>query len=193
MTMQHLKHGAWLFSGAMLYAVARYNIFGEVAWANVPAYVSNKALSWTGLVLFGLSLVSRDKADRRGYGTLAVAATGTHVLMSLLVLNPAYFAKFYGEGGRLNGIGEASMLAGVAGATLLGALFAANLNGGQSGASLRSGWGRAVLCCSALHVLIMGAAGWLTPAQWPGYFPPISLLSFLTAIYFLYRRQQRKT
>lgn len=189
--MKHTKHAMGLFFAAMIYAVVRYNVFGEVSWANVPVYVTNKALSWAGLVLFGLSVVSRDKADRRGYGTLAVGAILAHVVMSVLVLNPAYFAKFFSESGRMNGMGEASMLAGVLGCVVLGGLFTANLQARETGPSLRAGWGRAVLWFSAIHVLTMGFSGWLAPSGWAGYLPPITLWSFLLALYFLMIRGRR--
>jgi cobalamin biosynthesis protein CobD/CbiB len=186
--MKHLKHATWLFVAAMIYAVMRYNVFGDVAWANIPVYVTNKAISWTGLALFGLSVVSREKADRRGYGTLAAGAILSHVVMSVLVLTPAYFAKFFSVSGRMNGVGEASMLAGVLGLVVLAGLFAANLQAREAGPSLRAGWGRAVLWFSAAHVLIMGLSGWLSPSGWPGYLPPITLWSFATAVYFLLAR-----
>lgn len=186
--MKHTKHAMGLFFAATIYAVMRYNVFGDVAWANAAVYVTNKAISWAGLVLFGLSVVSREKADRRGYGTLAVGAILAHVVMSVLVLTPAYFAKFFAESGRMNGVGETSMLAGVLGFVVLAGLFAANLQAREAGRSLRAGWGRAVLVFSAAHVLIMGVSGWLAPSGWPGYLPPITLWSFLTALYFLRAR-----
>ena len=191
--MKHTKHAMWLFFAAMIYAVMRYNVFGDVAWANIPVYVTNKALSWAGLALFGLSVVSRDKAERRGYGTLAVGAILAHVVMSVLVLNPAYFAKFFSESGRMNGVGEASMLAGVLGCVILAGLFTANFQAREAGPSLRAGWGRAVLWFSAAHVLIMGFSGWLAPSGWPGYLPPITLWSFVMALYFLLARGRRGT
>lgn len=190
--MKPTKLATWIFFVSLAYAVARYNVFGTVAWANVPVYVCNKAFSWTGLILFGLSLISREKEARRGYGTLAVATITAHVAMSALVLNPAYFEKFFAATGRMNPVGELSMLAGVLGALLLWALFTVNLQRSEEGASLRAGWGRAILWLSGIHVLVMGFAGWLTPGKWPGYMPPISLLSFLTAAWFLYRRGRRR-
>jgi len=189
--MKHTKHAMYFFFAAMIYAVVRYNVLGEVAWANVPVYVTNKGLSWAGLALFGLSVVSREKVDRRGYGTLAAGAILAHVVMSVLVLSPAYFTKFFSESGRMNGVGEASMLAGVLGCVVLGGLYTANLQAREAGASLRAGWGRAVLWLSAVHVLIMGFAGWLAPSGWPGYLPPITLWSFLMALYFLLARGRK--
>lgn len=172
-----------------LYAVIRYNVFGDVAWANVPVYVFNKALSWTGLVLFGMSVVARDKAHRQYYGLRAFAAVLVHVVLSLMILNPRYFDKFFADSGQMTAMAELSMLAGAAGLLFLAGLF--YLNGQPrkaEGASLKAGWGRAVLWCGAVHLVAMGYAGWLAPRDWQGYLPPISLLSFLVALFFLYQR-----
>jgi hypothetical protein len=39
------------------------------------------------------------------------------------------------------------------------------------------------LAATAGHVLVMGLSGWLTPANWPGGLPPITLLAFLVAVW----------
>ncbi|MCP5115457.1 MAG: hypothetical protein GY953_31915 [bacterium] len=38
------------------------------------------------------------------------------------------------------------------------------------------------LACVAAHLGVMGFAGWITPSEWPGSMPPITLLGFLAAI-----------
>lgn len=174
------------------YALLRYVVFHDVPLANVPLFILNKAISWTGVILFGMSLLATDKTDRRHYGTLAFAAIIAHLVMSLMVLNPHYFAKFYGENGRMNAMGEWSMLFGVCGLIFLGGLFFVNLAGsGGAGSSLKAGWGRLVLWFAVLHVGVMGFAGWLTPGTWPGYLPPITLASCVIALYYLYVRGRR--
>lgn len=181
-----------LLAVALAYAILRYPVLGDTPWANVPLFVLNKALSWAGLVVFGMSLVSREKALRRYYGVRATALLAVHILLSLLVLNPAYFPRFYAETGRLTATAELSMLAGVLGAALLGGLFYLNGQGQKAvGRSLRAGWGRAILWCGALHVAAMGYAVWLAPETWPGYLPPISLLSLVAAAWYLHRRSRQ--
>lgn len=181
-----------VFGCTLAYAIVRYNLCGDVPWSNVPVYVVNKSTSWTGLILFGLSLLSRKTELRRYYGTRAVVATVAHVVMSILVLDPPYFSKFFGVDGRMNAIGESSMLAGVAGFLVLMGLFFVNQQGKPGGSgSLRTGWGRLVLWCSGAHVAIMGVAGWLRPETWPGYLPPITLLSFVTVGIVLVSRRRR--
>ena len=174
------------------YALLRYVVFHDVPLANVPLYILNKAISWSGVILFGMSLLATGKNDRRHYGTLAFAAIIAHLVMSLMVLNPHYFAKFYGENGRMNAMGEWSMLFGVCGLLFLGGLFFINIAGKSgTGSSLKAGWGRLVLWFAVLHVGVMGFAAWLTPGTWPGYLPPITLASCVTALYYLYVRGRR--
>ena len=175
-----------------IYSVIRYAVFSDVPAMNIPIYVFNKAVSWSGVIYFGLSLVAREKDVRRHYGTWAFVAIVAHLIMSLMVLTPHYFGKFFAESGRMNFIGELSMLAGVIGTLFLGGLFVINLGGkSDHGKSLRAGWGRLVLCTAAVHVAVMGFSGWLTPSAWQGYLPPISLLSFMVAVFFLAIRGRR--
>jgi len=176
------------------YALLRYVVFHDVPLANVPLYILNKAVSWSGVILFGMSLLATSKGDRKQYGILAFATIAAHLVMSLMVLNPHYFAKFYYESGRMNAIGEWSMLFGVCGLLFLGGLFFVNMGGNHNtGTSLKAGWGRLVLWFAVLHVGVMGFAGWLKPDTWPGYLPPITLASCVTALYYLYVRGRRSS
>ncbi len=89
---------------------------------------------------------------------------------------------------------EVSMLAGVLATVLMCALVLAAPVLGESRASskgsLRLGWGRMILILGAVHVFFMGYAGWMTPQDWPGYMPPITIISFVVAIVFLVRRRK---
>ena len=53
--------------------------------------------------------------------------------------------------------------------------------------------GRAVLICGAVHVALMGWDIWFAPEKWEsyGHLPPITLLSFVTAVVFLFLRRRR--
>lgn len=177
---------AAVFGLTFLYAIVRYVFFHDVSWENVPLYVLNKSVSWSGVILFGCSIIAKDNSRRRELGVVSAAAILAHLIMSVMVLEPAYFDKFFHPDGRMNAVGELSMLAGVVGTIALAGLFAANMGDHRdSPRSLRRGWGRIVLWSAIVHVTIMGYAGWLAPGDWPGYLPPITLLSLLTGLYFL--------
>ena len=74
-----------------------------------------------------------------------------HIIISFLLFRPEVYDKFFAGDGTINAIGEWSML-------------------------LES-LGIAALTLSALHVTIMGFEGWLTPREWPGGMPSITLVS----------------
>ncbi|MBA3974912.1 MAG: hypothetical protein C0504_11935 [Candidatus Solibacter sp.] len=38
------------------------------------------------------------------------------------------------------------------------------------------------LALTAVHCLVIGLPGWLTPSKWPGSLPPITFMGFLTAL-----------
>ncbi len=142
---------------AAAYAMARYQVFGGVPWSRLPLYTLNKAVALSAAVLFA-----------RGAGRPALWLATLHALMSLALLAPSYYPEIYLDGA-LDLTGELAMLAGCLAFALclVPALTA--------GKPLRN----AMLAAAAAHVCVIGFKGWLTPRAWPGYMPPITLLSFL--------------
>jgi hypothetical protein len=114
-----------------------------------------------------------------------------HVLCSFALLNENYFGKFYDQG-KLNLIGELSMLFGIIAFVVLiihnYRELISNLTSEEYILPLKTNslriLGRIFV---AVHLITMGIKGWITPATWPGYLLPISLLSFLIlAVSFFY-------
>lgn len=197
-------HPALVSLGVLLasfaYAALRYVVFGDVSVDQLPVFVMNKALSIAGLVLIALAVGARPIAgavpaaswlrrDRRALGMAGLAFAGVHTVLSLLLLDPAYFGKFYAAGaGRMTLAAELSMLAGAVALALL--VWQSRITcGGTAGddASRRASacrrWlGTGVLALAGLHVGFMGLPGWFTPADWPGGLPPITLLSTGVAV-----------
>jgi len=162
--------------------------------------VMNKALSWAGLATIGLSRLLGHAAARKQAGLIGALMIGLHVVMSMLVLKPEYLRKFFDSmNGKLTGAGEASMLTGVLGLGFLAWLLwatAEQANGSSDSngnVSLLPWVGRAVLICGALHVALMGWDIWFAPEKWAnyGHLPPITLLSFVTAVVFLVLRRPK--
>jgi hypothetical protein len=94
-----------------------------------------------------------------------------HVLLSLAILSPPYYPKFFGPA-TLNATGEITILAGVLATYCLWAA--------------RREPARQVLLAMAVsflgvHLVSMGWNSWLQVGEWPGKMPPISMLSFLLA------------
>ena len=196
-----LKWVAVIFSVCLIYSFIRYITLGPEDVSQLPLYVMNKALSWAGLATIGLSRLLGHAAARKQAGLIGALMIGLHVVMSMLVLKPEYLRKFFDSmnGMKLTGAGEASMLAGVLGLGFLAWLLwatAAQANGSSDSngnGSLLPWVGRAVLICGALHVALMGGDIWFAPEKWAnyGHLPPITLLSFVTAVVFLALRRRK--
>mgnify|MGYP001161289967 FL=1 len=196
-----LKWVGVIFSVCLIYSFIRYITLGPEDVSQLPLYVMNKALSWAGLATIGLSRLLGHAAARKQAGLIGALMIGLHVVMSMLVLKPEYLRKFFDSmnGMKLTGAGEASMLAGVLGLGFLAWLLwatAAQANGSSDSngnGSLLPWVGRAVLICGALHVALMGWDIWFAPEKWAnyGHLPPITLLSFVTAVVFLTLRRRK--
>ena len=196
-----LKWVGVIFSVCLIYSFIRYITLGPEDMSQLPLYVMNKALSWAGLATIGLSRLLGHAAARKQAGLIGALMIGLHVVMSMLILKPEYLDKFFDpmNGMKLTGAGEASMLAGVLGLGFLAWLLwatAAQANGSSDSngnGSLLPWVGRAVLICGALHVALMGGDIWFAPEKWAnyGHLPPITLLSFVTAVVFLALRRRK--
>lgn len=180
-----------IFALTFWYSIVRYIVFKGVAVEQIPVYITNKAISWTGLILLGLApLVGVER--RRSLGQAGFLLVLLHVILSLMIINPVYFGKFYGENGFLSWLAELSMLAGAVGTVLLFRLFVHVGENTEQNGSLIPGLGRLILVLTGAHVGFMGYRGWTDISHWPGYLPPITLLSFLTVIVLLGLRQLRR-
>ena len=202
---QQTEHAFVLKSVAMIitfcfgYANLRYVVFGPEGLAHIPLYIMNKALSWSGLFIIGLSKVLRRSEISRMAGLIGAVLIGMHVVMSLLILRPEYLGKFFNslDGMRMTWNGEFSMLFGVLGLVFLMCLVwnTATVHKGVNKLSeIKSIFPRPInmlLFCGALHVVFMGWDEWFELGKWAkfGYFPPISMLSFFTAVIFLFARK----
>ena len=194
-----LKWVGRIFAVCLIYSILRYITLGPEDLSQLPLYVMNKALSWAGLATLGLSRLLGQAAARKQAGLIGALMIGLHVVMSMLILKPEYLRKFFDSmnGMKLTGAGEASMLAGVLGLGFICWLLWATAEQADSqkttngGGSLLPWLGRAVLICGALHVALMGWSVWFEPEKWAnyGHLPPITLLSFLTAVIFLLLRR----
>jgi len=180
---------------SLVYAVLRYNIFKGVSFEHLPLYVLNKVFSLAGLGLIAMACLGSERARRRELGYLGLVLVMLHFLISIVILTPEYFGKFFIKSGKMTWQTELSMLAGILGMLFLLWLFVASLKDViqlPAQRSLVPGLGQAVLFFTALHVFAMGSFGWLSVDAWPGYLPPITLISFLVALGALLRRQAER-
>ena len=159
-----------------IYAVLRYTICGPVELVHLPSYLLNKAtaMSSVGFLMLMAMAQMRQQPERMKYwGRMAMHTVCVHVLLSLALLSPERYPKFYADG-QLILSGELTVLLGCLAAYCF-IMLACKSDWMQRYTSLyRQG---ALLLISG-HLVCMGLSGWLTPSYWHGGLPPISLLSF---------------
>lgn len=174
----------------LAYAVLRYHIFKGVEWDHFPLYISNKAIAWTALILLGVSLTLRGRtslAVRRICGLYGFYLGTLHALISFIVLRPNYFPKLFNEG-QLTLLAESSMLAGIIGFTFMMRYQFMRLEPSAKNipANAKRNIGVALIAFTFLHTTLLGWKGWWDVSAWPGYLPPITILSSITALVFLF-------
>ena len=186
----------------IMYATMRYIVFKGVDPIHYPIYILNKVTStaglffiaisyaWTKTSWFKLRHTTQDASFIQFNGLLGFSLSAMHVFMSLIILNPTYYPKFY-DGEMMNFNGELSMLMGVlciffftipAITTIPFMQEAVGIKKWQK----RQRMGYYGLLTALLHVVIMGFSGWLKVETWPGYLPPLTLLATIIAIVPLY-------
>jgi hypothetical protein len=162
-------------AASLLYATARYNIFKKVPWADWPIYTVNKALALAALILMLASLRGMIAGRRIGRVMMwAGTCAFLHIILSLTLLDPAYYPKFF-AGAKLNATAGISLLIGAAAAVAmeLGARKSGSWSSRQRVRTLA-----AIALAGGLHAAIPGTGTWFAPADWPGGLPPITLISF---------------
>lgn len=160
---------------ATVYTVLRYVTFGEVSLEHLPVFLLNKSISFAAVIcLFITSVYSMrtDSAAARFWGTATLHLAYIHVVLSLCILTPAYYPKFFDET-RMNARGEITMLAGVL--AIYGFWYVTRGHDFLLQRPVMK-WVSCGLVC--VHLIAMGYSGWASVYTWYGYMPPVSLLSF---------------
>jgi energy-converting hydrogenase Eha subunit A len=195
--MRDLRLAAWVLAASFGYAVVRYHVFGSVSAEQLPIFVANKAISVASLVLLGLSRLVDEKPRRKWLGFVGLAGALIHLMMSLLVLAPAYLPKHFKPDGMMQWNVEASILAGVLSlVALLWLGFAAGthpIERQRPTTSLVLRLGRIALGLTAVHALLLGYSTWAAVDQWPGSLPPITMISFGIAAAMCVLPRRRRT
>ncbi len=168
---------AWIAGISALYATVRYNVFKGVPWSDWPHVIGNKILAITSLLLIATAIwrLRHRRQPIRNLIGLGSALAVAHSLLSVALLDPIYFEKFY-VGVKLSPPAGASLLVGSVGMALL------LLGKGRPGSSAPHASGLdlgLIAFLSGGHAALPSTAGWLYPLSWPGGMPPITLISFV--------------
>ena len=159
------------------YAFVRYVVLGPVPLDQVPLFILNKSVSVAAIVLFALSLALHQRGSKptraiaRGFGLAGTWMIFGHVLASIALLAMRPFEAFYIEPGRLTVRAQFALLFGVIGVC---ALAWQHIHATHKNAR----WVRRIIVALGVaHVAAFGCLGWLTPENWHGSLPPITLLA----------------
>ena len=182
----------------MVYAILRYHIAGDVAWAHFPLFILNKATSLAAVIFVACSYLvgkiirwhDHDRPLRlvviKFCGLMGFFMAGGHAFLSLCLLSPAYYGKYFAPDGRLNLTGELALTLGVVALFLLMApaiatipMMAKAIGGKRWKRGQRMGY--VTLLLVVCHLVVLGLKGWLKPKGWPAWIPPISLVAVVAA------------
>jgi len=194
---------------ATVYAILRYHIFKGVEWSHFPLFIMNKILSFSGFILLVASLALEPVYRKQGatwfstrkfLGRTGMVLIIIHILVSFLLFRPEVYSKFFNADGTINTIGEWSMLMGALGIAaylIMHNTFSKPEEGnGFQKLVMSPAFGITALSLSALHVAIMGFEGLLTPGEWHGGMPSITLVSvsvFVIALVVFAAGQKKST
>lgn len=194
-----------VFGLCLAYAFLRYNIVRSVPFDNLPLYIANKAVALSATILIGLSFLLGPLARfwpnqfvphlylRKHLGVIGFGMAALHAIISMVLLNPAYYGKFYAASGKFNLIGESSLLFGILAFSIFSAISITSLpplekhmHPDQWKLVQRFGYLAYVLVL--LHVGIMGYQGWFSPDSWKYGLASITLISSLFIVFVLIMR-----
>jgi len=188
-----------IFGFSVAYGVIRYHFAGDVPWRHFPLFILNKATSLAAVIFVACSYLigkiirwhDHDKALRpvviKFCGLMGFFLAAVHAFFSLCLLSPAYYGKYFDDGGRLNLQGEVAMTVGVLALFFLLSPAVTTLPmmpkaiGGQRWKrSQRAGY--VALTLVVVHLVVLGVKGWLAPQGWHGGMPPVSLVAVVAAL-----------
>ena len=210
------KWFAVIFGISLVYAIIRYHLVGDVAWQNFPLFILNKIISLSAVAFVACSYLigkifrwhDHDKALRlvviKFCGLMGFFLAGIHAIMSVFVLTPGYFSKYFDDSGRLNLQGELGMAVGIVALFFLMSpaittlpMMAKELGGWRWKRTQRVGYIALILV--VIHLITLGLKGWLSTEKWPAGILAISLIAFIVAVIPLVvkrklvsKREQRK-
>jgi len=201
------KWFAVVFGVSLAYAVIRYHFAGDVAWRHFPLFILNKATSLAAVLFVACSYLigkiirwhDHDRSLRlvviKFCGLMGFFLAAVHAFFSLCLWSPAYYGKYFDDGGRINLQGEVALAAGIVALFFLLAPAITTLPGMPKAIG---GWrwkrsqraGYITLTLVVVHLVILGLMGWLAPRGWHGGIPPVSLVAVVAALVPLFVKRK---
>ena len=197
-----------VFGFSLAYAVVRYHLAGDVPWRHFPLFILNKATAFAAVIFVACSYLvgkvirwhDHDKQLRlvviKFCGLMGFFLAGVHTIFSLCLLSPAYYGKFFDDGGRLTLEAEIAMSVGAIAIYFLLSpavttlpMMAKAIGGVRWKRSQHAGY--TALALVVAHLVAMGYKGWLAPQGWHGGIPPVSLVAVVVALVPLLVKRKR--
>lgn len=187
----------------VLYVLQHYfRRFGQPI-GNIYFTILFNAIALTGLTMIAASYLMGPMARlwpsrwmkyrdmRKQFGLIGLGLVVLHVVIALAVLTPAYYPKFFAEGGKLSRSGEISILAGATGLIVLLVISIISLPSVAANMTVR-GWlmvqraGLIAVILSVLHFAVFKWRGWLGP-NWVNGIPPGTLVvtAFIAFVFLM--------
>ena len=188
--------------------MVRYHLAGDVPWRHFPLFILNKATALAAVIFVACSYLvgkvirwhDHDKQLRlvviKFCGLMGFFLAGVHTIFSLCLLSPAYYGKFFDDGGRLTLEAEIAMSVGAIAIYFLLSpavttlpMMANAIGGVRWKRSQHAGY--TALALVVAHLVAMGYKGWLAPQGWHGGIPPVSLVAVVVALVPLLVKRKR--
>lgn len=165
-----------VFLFTLVYAITRYVVFGQISVANIPLFVTNKAASFSAILLFYISTTELVKKNKKKVVQIAIMLLIIlHVSISFLLMSNNYYPKFFNND-KITFLSELGLLFGVISFSMFFIIWIDYKKDLKDVFEKLISYTTILIC---LHILCIGVLNWFTPSSWPGFIPPISLLSFL--------------
>lgn len=194
-----------IFLLSLIYAVIRYNFLRDVPYSEIPLFISNKATALSSTVIIGFSFLlgpltrmfpnifEKNLSLRKSFGLIGFGLASIHAIISLILLSPEYYGKFYTQEGLINTTGQFSLLFGVLALAVFSIVSITSLPSiykalGEKKWKTVQRFGYIGYFAVLLHVVVMGFKGWLNPSSYAYGFISITLVSSLFIIFVLLMR-----
>jgi hypothetical protein len=185
----------WTFILSLGYAILRYHIAGPVPWKDLPFFILNKGNALSAFILLtinfslgplkklGLAVPESWLKSRKLMGIIGFLQAFIHVIMSLILLRPSIYEKFFETDGTLTLFTGLNLIGGITAFIFLwiyNISFNMELRKDKELISFITSRNVTLFAffMAGAHLFFMGFEGWLKPQGWHGGLPPISLVGF---------------
>jgi len=172
-----------IFILTLIYSLLRYLVFGPNIPEDIPLYIMNKVCAFSSIFYLGASILSKKPSTKANFGKLSFTGVLVHMILSVIVLDSAYFPDFYNSNGSFDLYSAFALLFAALGFALFLLLEIKFKSADKTWNSSRILY--FILILSLAHVSFLGVYSWMDTEKWYGYLPPISMLSSLILCYVL--------